>query len=323
MEEHDDYDSPWKEALERYFPDFMAFFFPTVAEQIDWDQPPVFLDKELREVVQDAEQGKRFVDKLVRITRLGGVEDWVHIHVEVQGSPEPGFAQRMFVYNYRLFDRYAQPIASLAVLADESPNWRPAGYSHAVFGCEISIRFPTAKLADFNGQLDALLEDPNPFALITAAHLLTQRTKGDNQARYEAKSLLLRLLYRRGWNKQRVIDLFAVLDWMMRLPKALDKQIWFEIERLEENKKMRYVTSVERFYIEKGVLQGRQEGRRQGLLEGESTLLKKLIQHRFGSLPEWVDDKLTAADETSLERWGKAVLTSPTLEAVFSETAPH
>jgi hypothetical protein len=24
----DDYDSPWKTALERYFPEFMAFFFP-------------------------------------------------------------------------------------------------------------------------------------------------------------------------------------------------------------------------------------------------------------------------------------------------------
>jgi hypothetical protein len=25
---HDDYDSPWKEVLERYFPAFLAFFFP-------------------------------------------------------------------------------------------------------------------------------------------------------------------------------------------------------------------------------------------------------------------------------------------------------
>ncbi|MEY4209528.1 MAG: hypothetical protein RLZZ20_2680, partial [Pseudomonadota bacterium] len=24
----DDYDSPWKEAIERYFPDFMHFYFP-------------------------------------------------------------------------------------------------------------------------------------------------------------------------------------------------------------------------------------------------------------------------------------------------------
>ncbi len=32
----DDYDSPWKEILEDYFQDFMAFFFPLAAAEIDW-----------------------------------------------------------------------------------------------------------------------------------------------------------------------------------------------------------------------------------------------------------------------------------------------
>jgi len=31
-----DYDSPWKEALEDYFPAFMAFFFPQADADIDW-----------------------------------------------------------------------------------------------------------------------------------------------------------------------------------------------------------------------------------------------------------------------------------------------
>jgi hypothetical protein len=31
-----DADSPWKEALERYFKDFMAFFFPMAHAGIDW-----------------------------------------------------------------------------------------------------------------------------------------------------------------------------------------------------------------------------------------------------------------------------------------------
>jgi hypothetical protein len=31
----------------------------------------------------------------------------------------------MYVYNYRLFDRYDRPVVSLAVLADASPTWRP------------------------------------------------------------------------------------------------------------------------------------------------------------------------------------------------------
>lgn len=73
----DDYDSPWKEAIERYFADFMAFYFPQAHAQIDWAQPLSFLDQELRAAMREAELGKRVVDKLVRVTRLGGSEEWV------------------------------------------------------------------------------------------------------------------------------------------------------------------------------------------------------------------------------------------------------
>jgi hypothetical protein len=31
----DEYDSPWKEAIERFFPDFCHFFFPEIAERIE------------------------------------------------------------------------------------------------------------------------------------------------------------------------------------------------------------------------------------------------------------------------------------------------
>ena len=42
--------------------------------------------------------------------------------------------------------------------------------------------------------------------------------------------LLVRLLYQRKWDKQRVIDLFGVIDWMMRLSEELEQQLWQEIE---------------------------------------------------------------------------------------------
>jgi hypothetical protein len=35
MEPSPEYDSPWKEILEDYFEDFMAFFFPKAHEDID------------------------------------------------------------------------------------------------------------------------------------------------------------------------------------------------------------------------------------------------------------------------------------------------
>jgi hypothetical protein len=31
-----DFDTPWKEALERYFEPFMDFFFPAAHADIDW-----------------------------------------------------------------------------------------------------------------------------------------------------------------------------------------------------------------------------------------------------------------------------------------------
>jgi hypothetical protein len=38
-------------------------------------------------------------------------------HIEVQGQVEPDFPEPMYVYNYRLFDRYHRPVASFAILA--------------------------------------------------------------------------------------------------------------------------------------------------------------------------------------------------------------
>ena len=116
MDAPDDYDSPWKEAVESYFPEFIEFYFPEASRQIDWARGYQFLDQELRAVVQDAELGKRFVDKLAKVALRDGSERWVYVHLEVQGSAQAEFAERMFVYNYRLYDRYRQPVASLAVL---------------------------------------------------------------------------------------------------------------------------------------------------------------------------------------------------------------
>lgn len=114
----DDYDSPWKETLERYFPAFLAFFFPAAHADIAWERGHRFLDKELQQVVRDAELGRRWADKLVQVTTRDGGEDWLLVHVEVQGRREVGFAQRMFSYNYRLFDRHARTVVSLAVLGE-------------------------------------------------------------------------------------------------------------------------------------------------------------------------------------------------------------
>ena len=309
---NDHYDSPWKRAIEHYFQEFMAFYFPCAHAEIDWSKGHVFLDQELRSVVQDAELGTRFVDRLVRVNVLNGDENWIYIHVEVQGTKQAEFAERMLVYNYRVYDRYKRPVASLAVLADEHKQWKPTSFGFTVLGCKLTLEFPVAKLTDYEDKIDELLALDNAFGWITAAHILTQQTRKQHQERYEAKLRLVRILYERHWDKQRVIDLFCVVDWLMQLPEWLNNQIWQELETIEEKEKVQYITSVERIGIAKGIAKGR--------VEGESRLLRRLLERRFGVLPQWASELLESAKEDELEVWGEAVLTAPTLEAVFKQT---
>ncbi|NEO28751.1 MAG: hypothetical protein F6K03_18220 [Kamptonema sp. SIO4C4] len=99
-----DYDSPWKEALSVYFEPFMAFFFPEIHRDIDWTRGYEFLDKEFQKIVRETETGRRDSDKLVKVWRLNGEETWVLIHIEVQSQAQTVFAERMFIYNNRIFD---------------------------------------------------------------------------------------------------------------------------------------------------------------------------------------------------------------------------
>ncbi|MEI6414674.1 MAG: DUF4351 domain-containing protein, partial [Pseudomonadota bacterium] len=75
--------------------------------------------------------------------------------------------------------------------------------------------------------------------------------------------------------------------------------------------------------LQKGLQKGVRKGRQEGLLEGEANLLRKQMERRFGALPTWAKDRLAQANQGDLETWGEAILTAPTLEAVFTDTSAH
>ncbi|HTU23186.1 MAG TPA: hypothetical protein VMG10_34440 [Gemmataceae bacterium] len=242
-------DSPWKEALERYLPSFLALYFPAVHAAINWTRGYEWLNTELRQVVRDAELGKRLADVLVKVWRHDGEESWLLIHIEVQGWPEQDFAQRLFVYHYRIFDRYNRQVVTLAVLADDRANWRPDRFAYDVWGCRLDFQFPVLKLLDFVGREAILEASDNPFALVTRAHLATLQTRQDAGSRHAWKVQLVRELYERGMSRDDVLQLFRIIDWMMDLPAVLEQLFKQEAEQIEQERTMPYVTSVERLAI--------------------------------------------------------------------------
>src|SRR5215475_12158559 len=189
-----DYDSPWKEMLEGYFPDFMAFFFPEAYKDIDWARGYESLDKELQQIVRDAALGIRLADKLMKVWRHNGDEQIVLIHTEIQGNRDEDFPKRMYIYNYRLFDRYDRPVVSLAVLTDASPTWRPMRYEYSLWGCRVGTVFPVVKLRAYRERWAELEASDNPFATVVMAHLQSHATRRRLSQRLESKLQLVRRL---------------------------------------------------------------------------------------------------------------------------------
>ena len=251
-----------------YFQPFLALFFPDAHAEIDWSRGYESLDQELRQVVHEAELGKRRVDHLVKVWLNSGQEQWVLVHVEVQTSRDRDFARRMYTYNYRLFDRYNKDVVSLAVLGDDNPRWRPDRFGYTRWGLRTGIRFPVVKLLDYAEHWETLQESRNPFAMVVLAHLMTRQTRQDPRARYASKIKLIKGLYERGWAADEVRRLFRVIDWMMNLPKPLEVDFWHEIKQYEEEKHMPFITTPERIGREEGLAEGLAKGLTEGRTEG-------------------------------------------------------
>ncbi len=311
-----DYDSPWKEIIEQFYQDCLHFFFPTIHAQIDWSRGFTFLDKELQKITFDAETGRQTVDKLARVHLLGGAELWLLVHLEVQGQRDEKFAERMLLYNARIFDRYRQDLVSLAILSDEQRRWRPTGYLRERFGCRVQMDFPVVKLLDYQDQCAALEQSGNPFALVVLAHLRAQQTKRSPQQRMQAKLQLIRLLLERGYSKKHIGQLFRFLDWVLTLPAEEERE--FQTIYEEETKVKRYVTSFERIGMEKGMEKGVEKGQLQAL----RSVLQDVLQVRFVQVPQEVQEAINQiSNPDRLRQLHRTAVLCPALDDFTAQLA--
>ncbi|NJN67785.1 MAG: cytosolic protein [Chloroflexaceae bacterium] len=265
----DTYDAPWKQALELYIEAFLAFFFPAVHAAVDWTHPVEFLDQELQKIVRYAEQGVAHVDKLVKVRLKDGTSYWLFIHIEVQSQYDATFLKRMWVYYYRLYDRYGEAVVSLAVLGDEHPGWRPNDLRWERLGLQVQFTFPIVKLQDYRQQWALLETSHNPFATVVMAHLKTQETRHQVEDRKRWKLALARRLYQRQYTRQEVLNLLHFLDWMMYLPEDLDRAFWDEVKTFEEEQEMQHITFLEREALTRGSAEGFTRGSAEGFVRGQ------------------------------------------------------
>jgi hypothetical protein len=316
-----DYDGAWKEALDHYLEPFLHLCFPIVHAGIDWTRGAAPLDQELQEIVRDAQTSKRRVDKLFRVFRRDGTEEWLLVHLEIQSQPDRDLPARLYQYHHRIADRYHRRVVSLAVLADNSLGFRPGPYEEETWGCRVRFEYPSCKLLDLSDEL--LAETDNPAAVVIAAHRVAQRGTQDPAGRKTGKWELTRRLYERGYRKQDILELYRLIDWLIRLPEELAIEFRRELIKYEEQQRMPYITSIERLGrqegLQQGLQQGRQQGRHEGWREGAVATGQRAVldalEIRFTPVPEGLRQTIeTIQDETRLRALLQAAIRAGSLD---------
>ena len=339
-----DYDSPWKEALDIYFRDFLRLLAPWLYERIDWSHDPVFLDKELQAIAQHGRRGRLYADKLVQVVGTHQQPFGILIHVEVQGgrmTPRrlAAFGRRMYRYAWRIEERYLRGAAGER--------------SH------VGSRGTGSRSLD-GAASGAASNDAQELMGLVSLGVLTASTSSDTHLTYTWGGALANS----GHFRFRVVHLAAWLDRWEALEEAAKEnpfavgimaQLQAQVTRKQGRQRLVSKTSIVRLlyhyrYGKRDVFQllriidwmmalpaelepafghamiaMEKEKKmafvtsfeRLGEQRGQAALLQSQLNRKFGPLPDALRQRVQAATPTQLEAWSLNILDAQTVEEVF------
>lgn len=213
-------------------------------------------------------------------------------HLEFQSSNDSRMSWRMLDYYAQLCQKYDLPPLQVVLYLGEEPMRMGKGLEHR----NLRFEYQTVDIRDFDG--DELAGSSMPGDIVLAVLCPTP------EPRARIRKILDRLLAFPPEERQRAIRLLLILSGLRGLGEQVSKEV----------AKMPVVfdfmkDSFMRGLYEKGVDEGRNEG--------EVRVLRRQLSQRFGPVPSWVDERLSAAREEQLESWADRILAAASLEELF------
>jgi len=132
------------------------------------------------------------------------------------------------------------------------------------------------------------------------ANFAAQRTHRDMPERLRVKWDLTRRLYETGFSRKDILELYRLIDWLLRLPVGLEHEFKQQVRTYETSKTMPYVTSIEKL--------AKEEGRVEGRVEEAAELVLRLLRRRWPILSSALEQRVRALQLPRLEALAEAVL---------------
>ncbi|MCU0340054.1 MAG: Rpn family recombination-promoting nuclease/putative transposase [Spirosomaceae bacterium] len=289
--------------MEDVFDDFLRFFFKNAEELFDFEQPFEFLDKELEQLfpIDPDDFSPKYVDKLVKVFTKQGEEQWILVHIEVQGKTDKGFAERMFQYFYRIYDKYQRPITAFAILTDGNKRFHPKHFEQRYLGTSLQYNFNTYKVLEQDATI--LAESNNPFAMVilTVWMALKKGKISEDELLSEKISLAKRLLVKQ-FSKGKIRALMNFLKLYIRFSSS-EKSVNFEQKIEILTNKTKKTMGIEEFVLNRAERIGEKRGEKRGENTQKLKFVKSLITQT-----DFDDAKiaaLTAVDVATVQRLRK------------------
>jgi hypothetical protein len=287
-------DALWKGILEDLCDDFLRFYFPESIDLIDFKKKFIFLDKELEQLFPNTQDefNPKYVDKLVKVFTKKGKEEWILIHIEVQGSTDKNFARRMYTYHYRILDKYDKPITALAILTDKNKSFKPSVYEYEFMGTSMRYQFNTYKVLEANSE--ELEASNNPFATVISV-VKTALKKGSvpDETLLNLKIDLVKRLLKKNFDKNKIRNLLQFLKLYIRFDnQELINKFDTELEHLT-NKST--TMGLEEFVLDRAKRMGLKEGLEK-VKEKNYLFTKNLLQNT-----DFTEEKIASLADVEIE----------------------
>jgi predicted transposase YdaD len=268
----------WKGIIEELAEDFLTFLIPNANEVFDFQKGIEFLDKELEQLFPESADNRRHVDKLLKVFTKEGKEEWILGHVEVQGYRDVKFSERMFIYYYRIFDKFGKRIVGIAIFTDNDKNYKPYEYKSDFLGTEISYKYLNYKVIEQD--LEVIQSSQNPFAtVIETVYIALQKGNMDEETLYELKLDLAKRMLRQNFPKSKIRAMMLFLKYYIRFDNK-EKNLNFEAD-LDKFTNTTFPMGLEELIIWQAKNEGLEQGLEQGLELAHKNSITKMLNKGY------------------------------------------
>ncbi len=219
-------------------------------------------------------------------------------HLELQGRYEV-MEWRMLIYYSVIRQRYPNRVLVQKVLYIGLKEWQSGS---AIEEPNLSFHYEVIDIRSIDCR--ELLESPS-----LEENILAILCRIDNQ-----KEVIQEILYRIT-----ELPIKARADALTKLV-ILSRLRRLETFVKEEAEEMSLTFNLmENDVFRPIIMKAQRDSEQIGRHDGEAKMLTRLLQRRFGTVPDWASEKITKADLSSLEEWSLRFVDAQSLDDVFAD----